>query len=130
MKEHKVGSIRLRIDFSQPIYEQILDQIRNAIAKGEIQLGEKIPSVRQMAHELKINPNTVMRAYRELERAGLTEKRRGQGTFITASDEYVKKFKTKLLEQYIDEFLENIEGLGFSWADVEEYVCKAKREGK
>lgn len=68
---------RFRIDFSQPLYEQILDQMRSSIAKGEIGLGEKMPSVRELAQELRMNPNTVMRAYQELERDGLTEKRRG-----------------------------------------------------
>lgn len=127
MEEQKVGALSFRIDFSQPLYEQILDEIRSAIAKGEIKLGDKIPSVRELAHELRINPNTVMRAYQELERDGLTEKRRGQGTFVTTSREHVKRFRLDLAKQYIDNFLENMENLGFRWEDIEAYMREKNR---
>lgn len=124
MQEQRIGSIRFQIDFSQPLYEQILEQIRSAIAKGEIGLGQKIPSVRELAHELRINPNTVMRAYQELERDGLTEKRRGQGTFVTSSMERVETFRQELAARYIDAFLSQMESLGYSWSDVAAYVKK------
>ncbi|HET7577969.1 MAG TPA: GntR family transcriptional regulator [Bacillales bacterium] len=126
MDERKVGSLHFQIDFSQPLYEQILEQIRSSVAKGEIELGEKIPSVREMARELKINPNTVMHAYQELERDGLTEKRRGQGTFITTSPDRVEIFRTKLAEQYMDDFLNKMEGLGYSRDQIQTYIDQKK----
>lgn len=126
MNERKVGSLQFQIDFSQPLYEQILEQIRSSVARGEIELGEKIPSVREMARELKINPNTVMHAYQELERDGLTEKRRGQGTFITTSRERVEAFRTKLAEQYIDDFIIKMEGLGYSRDQIQAYIDQKK----
>ncbi len=122
MEVQQVGSLRFQIDFSQPLYEQILDQVRSAIAKGEIGLGDKMPSVRELAQELRMNPNTVMRAYQELERDGLTEKRRGQGTYVTSSAESVQHFRKSLAEQYIDAFLAQMESLGLSWNDIEEYI--------
>lgn len=122
MEEQRVGSLRFRIDFSQPLYEQILDQVRSSIAKGEIGLGDKMPSVRELAQELRMNPNTVMRAYQELERDGLTEKRRGQGTFVTSSPERVEAFRKDLAAKYIDAFLAQIKSLGFSWNDIEAYI--------
>ena len=127
MAEQLVGKIRFQIDFSQPLYEQILDQIRSSIAKGEIELGEKIPSVRELAQELKINPNTVMRAYQELERDGLTEKRRGQGTFVTTSKDQVLHFRHQLAGEYIETFINQMEKLGYSWSDVEHYVRNQRK---
>ncbi|QAY68122.1 GntR family transcriptional regulator [Paenibacillus protaetiae] len=122
MEDNKAKSIRFHIDFSQPLYEQVLDQARSAIAKGEIALGEKMPSVRELAQELRMNPNTIMRAYAELERDGLTEKRRGQGTYVTSSQEKVFFFRTTIAEKYIDQFLAQMESLGLSWDDIQRYV--------
>ncbi|MDB5085628.1 MAG: transcriptional regulator [Bacilli bacterium] len=122
MEKQQVGSLRFQIDFSQPLHEQILDQVRSAIAKGEIGLGEKMPSVRELAQELRMNPNTVMRAYQELERDGLTEKRRGQGTFVTSSPERVQVFRTDLAAKYIDAFLAQMSSLGLTWTDVKAYI--------
>ncbi|WP_274648716.1 GntR family transcriptional regulator [Paenibacillus humicola] len=129
MDEQRVSGLRFRIDFSQPLYEQILDQVRSSIAKGEIALGDKMPSVRELAQELRMNPNTVMRAYQELERDGLTEKRRGQGTYVTSSPERVHTFRTELAAKYIDAFESQMAGLGLNWDDVESYV-RRKREGR
>ncbi|GIP28201.1 GntR family transcriptional regulator [Paenibacillus sp. J23TS9] len=126
MEEQQVGSLHFQIDFSQPLYEQILDQARSAIAKGEIALGDKMPSVRELAQELRMNPNTVMRAYQELERDGLTEKRRGQGTYVTSSPEHVASFRTALAARYIDSFMEQMESLGFAWEDIEKYIHQKK----
>lgn len=67
-----------------PIYSQIVAQVRGAVAGGELAAGEPLPSVRQLAAELRVNPNTVAQAYRELERDGITYVQRGQGTFVAA----------------------------------------------
>jgi GntR family transcriptional regulator len=127
--ERQVGSLTFYLDLSQPLYEQILQQMRSAIAKGEIALGEKIPSVREMAHALKVNPNTVSHAYQELERDGLTETRRGQGTFITTSQERVDRFRTELAQRIVEEFLEKMQGLGYSWDEIERWVQDKKQGG-
>ena len=67
---------------ARPIYVQIMDEIRRAIACGRLTVEEPLPSVRQLARDLRINPNTVSQAYRELERLGVVEGRPGQGTFV------------------------------------------------
>jgi len=67
-----------------PIYRQIIAQIRRAVAAGLLVPGDQLPSVRELAARLLVNPNTVARVYRDLERDGLLETRRGQGTFISA----------------------------------------------
>jgi GntR family transcriptional regulator len=67
---------------ARPIYVQIMDEVRRAIAHGSLTVDEPLPSVRQLARDLRINPNTVSQAYRELERLGVVEGRPGQGTFV------------------------------------------------
>ena len=67
-----------------PVYRQVIDQVRGGIASGLLEAGDQLPTVRQLAVDLAINPNTVVRAYRELEFGGLLETHQGTGTFITA----------------------------------------------
>jgi GntR family transcriptional regulator len=67
-----------------PVYRQVIDQVRGGIASGSLNAGDQLPTVRQLAVDLEINPNTVVRAYRELELGGLLETHQGTGTFISA----------------------------------------------
>ncbi len=67
-----------------PVYRQVIDQVRGAMAAGQLAPGDQLPTVRQLAVDLAINPNTVVRAYRELELGGLLEMHQGTGTFISA----------------------------------------------
>ena len=67
-----------------PVYRQIVDQVRGAVAHGSLSAGDQLPTVRQLAVDLSINPNTVVRAYRELELGGLLESHQGTGTFVSA----------------------------------------------
>ncbi len=126
MEEVRVGGMRFALDLSQPLYEQVLDQVRSSIAKGEIALGDKIPSVRELAQALKINPNTVMRAYQELERDRLTETRRGQGTYITTDMGVVEGIRSRLAEQAIDEFLAKMSSLGFDDGEIDQLLRKKR----
>ncbi len=76
---------RFRLDFKSgvPVYRQIIDQVRGGMASGTLAVGDQLPTVRQLAVDLSINPNTVVRAYRELELGGLLETHQGTGTFIS-----------------------------------------------
>jgi len=74
----------LDLNSGMPVYRQIMDQVRGAIASGALTPGDQLPTVRQLAVDLEINPNTVVRAYRELELGGLLETHQGTGTFISA----------------------------------------------
>ena len=82
----KLNGFRLMLDLHSgtPVYRQIMDQVRGAIASGALAAGDQLPTVRQLAVDLEINPNTVVRAYRELELGGLLETHQGTGTFISA----------------------------------------------
>src|SRR3981189_2638690 len=79
------AKFELRLDGSSgvPVYRQLLDQVLTAIASGKLAPGHQLPTVRQVAVDLTINPNTVMRAYRELEIRGILSTQQGTGTFIT-----------------------------------------------
>ncbi|GMA57665.1 GntR family transcriptional regulator [Alicyclobacillus sacchari] len=118
MDERRVGSLSFRIDYSQPIYEQIVQQFQSSVVKGEIERGSKIPSVRELAQALHVTPNTVMHAYQEMERSGLTETRRGQGTFITSSQEQIEQLRTKLADVAIQQFMQRMSDLGYSKRDI------------
>ena len=76
---------RLQLDLhsGMPVYRQLIDQVRGGIASGMLAAGDQLPTVRQLAVDLAINPNTVVRAYRELELGGLLETHQGTGTFIS-----------------------------------------------
>lgn len=76
--------ISLNTADARPIYVQIMDEIRRALVLGTLRPEDSLPSVRQLAADLRVNPNTVAQAYRELERVGLAYVRRGQGTFVAA----------------------------------------------
>src|SRR5712671_7419438 len=84
---HTVGK-RFRFEFKLdlhsgvPVYRQLIDQVRSGVASGSLTAGDQLPTVRQLAVDLEINPNTVMRAYRELELGGLLETHQGTGTFV------------------------------------------------
>ena len=79
-------AFRLRLDLHSgvPVYRQIIDQVRGGIASGSLSVGDQLPTVRQLAVDLSINPNTVARAYRELELGGVLETHQGTGTFISS----------------------------------------------
>ena len=103
-----------------PVYRQLMDQVRAGVASGSLTAGDQLPTVRQLAVDLEINPNTVMRAYRELELGGMLETHQGTGTFI--SEKKVEKKsaeRERLLGQMAGEFAARAGAAGFT---VEELI--------
>src|ERR1700758_5695970 len=102
-----------------PVYRQLVDQVRSGMAAGSLNAGDQLPTVRQLAVDLAINPNTVMRAYRELELGGLLETHQGTGTFI-ASKKMEKKSaeRERQLSQMAGEFAARAGAAGFSVEDL------------
>jgi GntR family transcriptional regulator len=119
VEQRDVGSLRFVLDLSQPLYEQIIQHLSGAIARGELDLGEKIPSVRELAQGLRTAPNTVLHAYQELERECLIETRRGQGTFVTTSMTVIQEFRGKMAQKLLREFLHQMDRLGLSLKDIQ-----------
>ena len=97
---------RLDLRSGMPVYRQLIDQVRAGVASGSLTAGDQLPTVRQLAVDLAINPNTVLRAYRELELGGLLETQQGTGTFIT--EKKIKRDeaeRARQLDQLVGEFL-------------------------
>jgi len=102
-----------------PIYRQIIDQVKSAIATGVLGPGDRLPTVRQLSVDLSVNPNTVSRAYTELELTGLVETHMGSGTFI--GDRRVERDEVehrRLLDQICQEFLSRASSHGFTLDDI------------
>lgn len=111
-------------DLSRPIYQQIIDEIKRAVARGDLRPGDKLPSHRELAQESKVNPNTVQHAYREMEQEGLVETLRGQGTFIKDSPGLVERIRDEMASEAILRFLREMESLGYSVEQIATYVLR------
>ncbi|MEC1755976.1 MULTISPECIES: GntR family transcriptional regulator [Bacillus] len=99
---------------SKPIYMQIADQIFYRLVRKELVPGDKLPSVREMAIQTKVNPNTIQRTYSEMERLGIVETRRGQGTFIAEKAEIVDELKERLTREVFESFIHQMAELGLT----------------
>jgi len=111
--------IKLDLKSGVPFYRQIIDQVKAAIATESLSPGDRLPTVRQLAVDLSINPNTVSRAYTELELTGLVETQMGSGTFV--GNRPVKRDdveRRRLLDQFCQEFLSRVSTHGFTLQDV------------
>lgn len=102
-----------------PVYRQLMDQVRTGIASGALTAGDQLPTVRQLAVDLAINPNTVMRAYRELELGGLLETHQGTGTFISDKKPEKKTAeRERQLGQMAGEFAARAGAAGFTLEEL------------
>jgi GntR family transcriptional regulator len=113
--------LEIRIDAKSgvPFYRQIIEQVKFAIARGDLSPGDRLPTVRQLAVDLSINPNTVIRAYRELEIAGVLETQQGSGTFVGNQKPTVDELeRQRMLGQILTELLARASGYGFTLDDV------------
>ena len=111
----------LRIDpqSPDPIFEQIAFQVKTAVARGEIEGGDKLPSVRELAKELAINPNTVARAYEALERDGVIVRRQGSGCFVTGETSALRlEERKRRLDQLVHRAVTEAYHLGLDGEDV------------
>ena len=112
-------SFLLDVKSGIPFYRQIIDQVKTAIATGSVEAGYKLPTVRQLAVELSINPNTVSRAYTELELTGLVETQMGSGTFVrhrkVKQDDLERQ---RMLDQICQELISRASSYGFTLDDI------------
>lgn len=101
------------LDSDRPIFIQILERIRIDIISGKYKPGDKLPSVRELASEAAVNPNTMQRAFAELERTGLVYSKRTSGRFITEDKEMIERLKTDIAKDKIRLFFESMKQLGY-----------------
>ncbi len=116
------------LDDTRPIYLQIEDLIKTNIIAGIYQPGQKLPSVRDLAAEASVNPNTMQKALTELERSGLVYTQRTSGRFITEDISKMTELKEQLAREQIQLFLKNMEQLGLSRDDIRRLLEKEWRE--
>jgi len=111
----KPFQFRLDLHSGVPVYRQIIDQVMGGIAAGALAAGDQLPTVRQLAVDLSINPNTVIRAYRELEIRGVLETQQGTGTFISQQKpQRVDADWQRRLSQIVGEFVARAGAEGFT----------------
>ena len=110
----------------RPIYIQLVEKLKLAIVAGEYPAGERLPSVRDLAMEIKANPNTVQRALVDLEQTGLIYTQRTNGKFVTEDKELVQKIREELAKEAFNKFQENMKQLGFGEDEMKQYVMKQK----
>ena len=119
----------IRPDSGEPIYLQLVRQVKHAVASGALTRGAQLPSVRQLAGDLVINPNTVARAYRELEHAGMLEGVPGKGWFVTYGISRLRDAeRRRRLQQFIDQLWAEGRALGYSTEQIAELAAAALLE--
>ena len=118
------------LDNDRPIYLQLMERIQHDIISGVYKPGDKIPSVRDLALDAAVNPNTMQKALSELERNGLIYSQRTSGRFITDDEELLKNMKMQLATEHIRQFFEQMHQLGFSDDETLQMIQETLRREK
>ncbi len=111
-------------DNKTPIFKQIIDIISSKIIKGDYKPGDKLDSVRDLALDAGVNPNTMQRALVEIEALGLVETKRGDGRYITENAEAISNLKAEYIEKNTNEFLQKMNDLGIEKNEISEFIKK------
>jgi GntR family transcriptional regulator len=112
------GLKKPNFDPNLPIYLQIMNFVKKLIVRGILKPGDKIPSVRDMALFLGVNPNTVQKAYEELEREGTIFTKRGQGNFVNEDENIVERIKETMVKELVERYKKELEELGISKKEI------------
>ena len=125
--EESTVDISINLTDGVPIYRQIVNQVKYLVASGLLRPGEELPPIRTLALQLKVTPNTIVKAYGELEISGVLQKRHGSGTFISeARPQLAARERRRVIEQRIDALLAEAHQLNFSAEDVLRMVRERK----
>ena len=119
-----------RFNDNIPIYIQLVEMIKTDIVSGKYQPGDKLPAVRDMAMELGVNPNTVQRAFSELEREDLVKSDRTNGRYVTDDKKKIRELLKVLSEKYIDELFEKLNSLGMSDEQIVKMINNERKKNK
>lgn len=109
-------------DNNIPIYIQLVRQVKINIISGSIKSGERLPSVRDLALQTKVNPNTMQKALAELEEQGLIFTERTNGKFVTEDEALIEKYKKEFADELAMQYFESMENIGFNQADALNYL--------
>jgi len=124
----RTNELRLDERSPVPVYVQLQDQLLHALARGALRRGERLPGVREIASALGVNPNTVNRAYAELEREGVLETKRGRGTFVARSARASGAPQRAKLEQLAERYVAQARSLGFDAEPIERALAAQLRK--
>lgn len=116
------------LDSSRPIYLQIIERVQMDIITGRYQPGDKLPSVRDLAQEAAVNPNTMQKALSELERSGLIYSQRTSGRFITEDKELIHQMKKELAAAEVSAFVAHMKQLGITPEEIRQLLAEAIEE--
>lgn len=106
------------LDADRPIYTQLVERIQMQIVSGKCPPGSRLPSVRDLATEAAVNPNTMQKAYTELERIGLIVTRRTNGRTVTEDTEMIQKIRKNLAQEHLADFIKKMKELGYTKKEV------------
>ncbi|NLI67825.1 MAG: GntR family transcriptional regulator [Bacilli bacterium] len=120
--------VKLNIDNRSPVYLQLIEYFKEQIASGKLAMGEEIPSRRELARTLNINPNTVQRAYREMEEMGLIYTDGNMPSKVTRDETVIKKVREELVQDALEHFVSTIKTLQIPLEDVYPLLEKTYRE--
>ena len=116
------------LDSSRPIYLQIIERVQMDIITGRYQPGDKLPSVRDLAQEAAVNPNTMQKALSELERSGLIYSQRTSGRFITEDKELIHQMKKELAAAEVSAFVAHMKQLGITPEEIRQLLAETREE--
>ena len=117
------------LDNDRPIYLQLMERIQQDIVSGVYKAGDKLPSVRELAIDAAVNPNTMQKALSERERDGLVHSRRTSGRFITEDETMLKNLRDELASRHIQDFMEKMKQLGFQEKETLEKLQDTIKRG-
>ena len=109
-------------DNDRPIYVQLVEKLRIEIISGKLKSGERIPSVRELALTVRVNPNTMQKALSELENEGLIYTERTNGKFVTENKELIEKIKKELAEEKVKNYINDMKSIGITYEDAIKYL--------
>lgn len=109
-------------DNERPIYVQLVEKLRIEIVSGKIKIGERLPSVRELALTTRVNPNTMQKALAELESEGLVYTERTNGKFVTENKELIDKIKRKLAKEKVNNYINDMKNIGITYEEAIQYL--------
>lgn len=120
--QYSGDDMKFEFDNNMPIYIQLVEQLKNNIISGTLSVGERLPSVRELALQTKVNPNTMQKALTELEDLGLVYTDRTNGKYVTNDVSLISKYKEKQKEKLTIEYLNSMYNIGLNKEDILDYL--------
>jgi DNA-binding transcriptional regulator YhcF (GntR family) len=122
--------LEYNFDNERPIYIQLVEQLKIQIISGKLKQGERLPSVRDFSLQAKVNPNTMQKALSELEREKLIYTERTNGKYVTSDLQIINKFKKKIINEKINNFITDMDEIGINTKEIIEYMKELERNDK